>query len=49
MPMDKSEILFWDDLTENVEQAREFGYQAERYTDFKNFKEKMKQYAGSVY
>jgi putative hydrolase of the HAD superfamily len=47
-PTDKSEIIFWDDLIENVGQASAFGYQAEHYTDFESFKEKMKQYAGSV-
>lgn len=38
---EKSEILFWDDNQENIDGAKEFGIQAELYTDFNNFKVKM--------
>lgn len=40
----KEEILFWDDKLENIKGAKDFGFHAELYTNFKNFKEKMKQY-----
>lgn len=40
----KDEILFWDDKAENVEGAKNFGINAELYTSFEDFKEKMKQY-----
>ena len=40
----KEEILFWDDKHENVKGAKTFGIQAELYTTFDDFKEKMKQY-----
>ncbi len=38
---EKSEILFWDDDKENVFAAKKFGFRAEVYTDFEEFKEKM--------
>lgn len=41
---EKSEILFWDDLTENVEVARELGINAEIYTSFEDFRKKMQKY-----
>jgi putative hydrolase of the HAD superfamily len=40
----KEEILFFDDKVENVKGAKEFGVQAEIYTTFEDFKEKMKKY-----
>jgi putative hydrolase of the HAD superfamily len=38
------EILFWDDLPENVEVARQVGLQAEVYTNFADFSETMQRY-----
>ena len=32
-----SEILFWDDSSRNIEGARAFGWQAEQFTDYKQF------------
>jgi putative hydrolase of the HAD superfamily len=40
----KEEILFWDDKIENVKGAKDFGFHAELYTTFKDFKKIMKQY-----
>lgn len=40
----KDEILFWDDDIENINTAKEFGINAELYTTFKDFKQKMKDY-----
>ena len=40
----KEEILFWDDKVENVQVAKDFGIQAEIYTTFEDFKEKIKKY-----
>lgn len=40
-PIEKEEIWFWDDTEENVEGAKKFGFNAELYTDFNNFKTKM--------
>jgi len=42
---DKESILFWDDSPLNVEAAREFGIQAEHYTTFDIFSERMKKYS----
>jgi putative hydrolase of the HAD superfamily len=41
----KEEILFWDDDIENIETAKEFGINAELYTTFIDFKQKMKDYS----
>ncbi len=41
----KEEVLFWDDKTENVQGAKDFGINAELYINFLDFKEKMKQYS----
>lgn len=40
----KEEILFWDDRLGHVQGAKDFGIQAELYTSFEDFKEKMRQY-----
>ena len=40
----KDEILFWDDTPENVDAAKRFGIQAEFYTSFADFKNKMRSY-----
>ncbi len=42
--MNKKEVLFWDDDTENVLGAREFGINAEQYISFEDFKQKMSSY-----
>ena len=42
--MKKEEILFFDDDPKNIKRAKDFGIQAELYTTFLDFKEKMKQY-----
>jgi putative hydrolase of the HAD superfamily len=39
-----NEILFWDDSLVNVEAAKAMGLQAELYTTFKDFEQRMKQY-----
>jgi len=39
-----SEVLVWDDDIKNVESAKAFGYNAELYSDFDGFKNKMKEY-----
>lgn len=38
------EILFWDDTPAHVEGAKEIGINAELYSDFENFKMKLKDY-----
>lgn len=35
------QIFFWDDHVENVDAAREYGFQAELYTDLASFKERI--------
>ncbi|MDB5170789.1 MAG: HAD-superfamily hydrolase, subfamily variant 3 [Candidatus Saccharibacteria bacterium] len=40
----KEEILFWDDLAENVAAAEAYGIQAELYTNFDDFTKKMELY-----
>lgn len=37
----KSEVLVWDDEQKNVESARNFGFQAELYTDFGSYQRRM--------
>lgn len=41
-----SEVLFWDDTDENIDAARYFGINAELYTNFTEFQNKMKKYLG---
>ncbi len=36
----KEDVLFWDDKTENVNSAREFGWNAELYKNYEEFSEK---------
>lgn len=43
-PVKKHEILFWDDTEENVSAARLFGWKAEKYFNYQEFKVKMKFY-----
>ncbi len=42
--IEKEEILFFDDKADNVKGAQDFGINAELYTNFVDFKEKMKKY-----
>ena len=42
--VEKDEILFWDDSTENIRVAREFGINAELYTSFPDFQKRMRIY-----
>ena len=39
--MDKNEISFWDDDAKNVRGAEQFGLQANRYTSFEEFRDKV--------
>ncbi|TXG77927.1 HAD family hydrolase [Candidatus Dojkabacteria bacterium] len=39
--VNKKEILFWDDTVKNVESAKMFGINAEVYSNYKDFKNKM--------
>ncbi|MBI3888054.1 HAD-IA family hydrolase, partial [Candidatus Microgenomates bacterium] len=36
------EIMFWDDTQENIDKAKELGFQTEFYTNFEGFLEKTK-------
>ena len=40
----RAEVLFWDDDLQNVVSAKEFSFQAELYTDFEAFKNRMAEY-----
>ncbi len=42
--VDKKEVLLWDDTTENIEGAHQFGIYAELYTSFNEFKVKIEKY-----
>ncbi len=44
--VNKDEVLFWDDRQENIDAAKQFGINAEIYTDFVNYKLKMKSIYG---
>ncbi len=39
--LEKSQILFWDDTSENIDAANQFGLKAELYTSFEDFKDTM--------
>lgn len=39
-----NEVVFWDDSSNNVEAAKEFGFKAEFYKDFEHCKETTEQY-----
>lgn len=43
MQIPKEEVLFWDDDPANIEGAKEYGLQAEFYSDYDSFKTTMKQ------
>lgn len=38
---DKKSILCWDDIEKNIEAAKKFGFEAELYTDFNDYKNKI--------
>lgn len=40
----KENVLFWDDDLENVKGAKNFGFQAEIFTDFKSYEAVMKKF-----
>lgn len=40
-PVAKSEVLFWDDDTENIEGAHNFGVDTRQYTDFETYSSEM--------
>lgn len=43
-PNEKKDILVWDDDDENVLSARNFGFQAEQYTGFKQYHETLEKF-----
>lgn len=43
----KDEVLFWDDDQQNIDGAKEYGINAEFYTDYDSFLGKMEQYGFS--
>jgi putative hydrolase of the HAD superfamily len=42
--IEKNEILFFDDATENIQGAKDFGINADLYESFDDFKDKKKKY-----
>jgi len=44
LSLEKQSILFWDDSRVNIEAAREFGWNAEVYTEFDEFEKIIKKY-----
>jgi putative hydrolase of the HAD superfamily len=44
LALEKKSILFWDDARRNVEAAREFGWNAEIYTEFGEFEKTIRKY-----
>ncbi len=44
LALDGKSLLFWDDSYKNVAAARSFGWNAEQYTDFESFIEKLGTY-----
>lgn len=43
---EKDTVLVWDDKQENVDSAKQFGYNAELYTDYQGFQIRMEKYLG---
>jgi putative hydrolase of the HAD superfamily len=48
LDLEERSILFWDDSQSNVESARECGWNAEVYTDFAAFEEKLSAYLSQL-
>jgi putative hydrolase of the HAD superfamily len=44
---DKKTVLFWDNSEDKLEAARKFGFTTEFFTDFKNYKNKIKKYTNN--
>ncbi|MBN2116934.1 MAG: HAD-IA family hydrolase [Anaerolineales bacterium] len=44
LDLEKKSILFWDDSPVNIEAAREFGWNAEIYTEFDEFEKIVRKY-----
>ena len=44
-PIRKNEVLFWDDKLENVNAAKQFGFQAKQYTNYQSFETIIKKLA----
>lgn len=40
---ERNEVMFWDDDEDNVKEAEQFGFQANLYTDFEDFQERVSQ------
>lgn len=49
LKLEKESILFWDDSFSNIKAAREYGWNAEMYTDFPTFEKITKKYISSNY
>lgn len=43
-PLEKKDILVWDDDEKNVLSARTFGFQAEQYTDFEHYQKTLEKF-----
>ena len=42
VPVEKQQIMFWDDKEENAGKARQFGFEAHTYEDFEKFEKEIK-------